>query len=222
MKVKKNEVVILTGLKGAHRTEVMRCIFGADPFTEGEMVYKGNKMSSSSIKKSINGQIAMVTEDRKGEGLVTLMDVKDNISLSTIRDCASLGLINKKKVAGKANDFVKKLSIKVPSNDVAVSSLSGGNQQKVVLAKWLSANPDLLLLDEPTRGIDIGAKMEIYKLIRQMADSGAAVLMISSEIPEAMGMGDRIYVMREGKMEGELHGADMTSEKLMHMMFGHK
>jgi ABC-type sugar transport system ATPase subunit len=222
MKVKKNEVVVLTGLKGAHRTEVMRCIFGADPFTEGEIVYKGNKLSSSSIKNSINGQIAMVTEDRKGEGLVTLMDVKNNISLSTIRDCVSLGFINKRKVAGKANDFVKKLSIKVPSIDIAVSSLSGGNQQKVVLAKWLAANPDLFLLDEPTRGIDIGAKMEIYKLIRQMADNGTAVLMISSEIPEAMGMGDRIYVMREGRMEGELQGADITNEKLVHMMFGHK
>jgi ABC-type sugar transport system ATPase subunit len=222
LKVRKNEVVVLTGLKGAHRTEVLRCIFGADAFTEGALVYKGNKMSAATIQKSIKGHIAMVTEDRKGEGLVTMMNVKHNISLSTIGDCAALGLISGKKIDAKADRFVKTLEIKAPSIGVPVSSLSGGNQQKVVLAKWLSAKPDLFLLDEPTRGIDIGAKMEVYKLIRQMADNGAAVLMVSSEIPEAIGMGDRIYVMREGRMEGELHHTEVSGEKLMRMMFGHR
>jgi ABC-type sugar transport system ATPase subunit len=220
--VKKNEVVVLTGLKGSHRTEVLRCIFGADPYSSGTITYKGKQMPSGSIKKSIEGHIAMVTEDRKSEGLVTMMNVKQNISLSTIEDCSKMGLVNKKKMDEKANRFVKTLSIKVPSINNPVSSLSGGNQQKVVLAKWLSAKPDLFLLDEPTRGIDIGAKMEIYRLIRQMADQGAAVLMVSSEIPEVMGMGDRVYVMREGRMEGELDHAELNSEKLMHMMFGRK
>ncbi|MDR2019615.1 MAG: sugar ABC transporter ATP-binding protein [Treponema sp.] len=222
LSVARGEVVVLTGLKGSRRTEVLRCIFGADPFTGGEIVYKGETLTATSIKKSIDGRIAMVTEDRKGEGLVTLMNVKHNISLSTIRDCAKFGLVNKKKIDAKAGKFVDTLAIKAPSVNVPVSSLSGGNQQKVVLAKWLASRPDLFLLDEPTRGIDIGAKMEIYKLIRQMADNGAAVLMVSSEIPEAIGMGDRIYVMREGKMEGELSRGGMNGEKLMHMMFGHK
>jgi ABC-type sugar transport system ATPase subunit len=222
LRVARGEVVVLTGLKGSRRTEVLRCIFGADPFTRGEIVYKGETLTAASIRKSIDGRIAMVTEDRKGEGLVTLMNVKHNISLSTIRDCAKFGLINKKKIDAKAGKFVETLAIKAPSINVPVSSLSGGNQQKVVLAKWLASRPDLFLLDEPTRGIDIGAKMEIYKLIRQMADDGAAVLMISSEIPEAIGMGDRIYVMREGKMEGELSRGEVNGEKLMHMMFGHK
>jgi ABC-type sugar transport system ATPase subunit len=220
--VAKGEVVVLTGLKGSRRTEVLRCIFGADPFTGGEIVYKGKTLTATSIRKSINGRIAMVTEDRKGEGLVTLMNVKHNISLSTIQDCAKLGLVNGKKIDAKAGEFVDTLAIKVPSINVPVSSLSGGNQQKVVLAKWLASSPDLFLLDEPTRGIDIGAKMEIYRLIRRMADGGAAVLMVSSEIPEAIGMGDRIYVMREGKMEGELSRGEVNGEKLMHMMFGHK
>lgn len=220
--VKRNEVVVLTGLKGSHRTEVLRCIFGADPYSSGTITYKGKQMPSGSIKKAIEGHVAMVTEDRKSEGLVTMMNVKQNISLSTIDDCSKMGLVNKKKMDEKANRFIKTLSIKVPSINTPVSSLSGGNQQKVVLAKWLSAKPDLFLLDEPTRGIDIGAKMEIYRLIRQMADQGAAVLMVSSEIPEVMGMGDRVYVMREGCMEGELEHTELNSEKLMHMMFGRK
>ena len=164
----------------------------------------------------------MLTEDRKNEGLVLPMSVKQNISLSTIGDCTFLkGMIDGKKLGRKAGRFIESLSIKVPSANQPASALSGGNQQKVVLAKWLAAAPKVLILDEPTRGIDIGAKREIYRLIREMANSGTAVIVVSSEIPEVIGMADRVYVMNEGQMVGELQQNELGNDVIMHMMFKH-
>ncbi len=220
--VREREVIVLTGLKGAKRTEAARCVFGADPHTRGEVIFMGEPMGTPSIKKSITNHIAMVTEDRKGEGLVLTMSVKQNISLSTIEDCSTMGFVNGRKTDKKAKGLIEKLGIKVPSINLPVTSLSGGNQQKVVLAKWMAAKPKVLILDEPTRGIDIGAKREIYKLVRKMADDGTAVIVISSEIPEVLGMADRVYVMSEGRIVGELEREELTNEVIMHMMFKHK
>ena len=216
----RGEVLVFTGLKGARRTEVMRCVFGADDYTSGEVLVKGKKLPRG-IHKSIEEGMVMVTEDRKGEGIVAMMSVRDNISLSTINDCASMGWISHRKVEKKAQKFIEELSIKVPSSDQEISSLSGGNQQKAVLAKCLAAAPDILILDEPTRGIDVGAKMEIYRLIRKMADEGTAIIAVCSELQEAVGLADRLYVMRSGTMAGELQKDELNNEVIMRMMFGH-
>lgn len=220
--VREKEVVVITGLKGAKRTEVMRSVFGADPYTSGEILYMGQPLKKVTISNSIDHNIAMLTEDRKNEGLVLPMSVKDNISLSTINDCiAFVGIINERRVNSKAKQYAEQLRIKLSSIDQPVTSLSGGNQQKVVLAKWMAASPKILILDEPTRGIDIGAKCEIYRLVREMANKGTAVIVISSEIPEAIGMADRIYVMNSGEMVGELQQNELRNDVIMHMMFKH-
>lgn len=218
---RKGEVVVITGLKGAKRTEVMRAVFGADKFTNGEIQIKGNKIAAASIRNSIRNGVAMVTEDRKGEGLVASMSVKENVSLATIEDCSKAYFINRNEMSKKAKRFVELLQIKVPSINVLMSALSGGNQQKIVISKWLAAVPDILILDEPTRGIDINSKIELYSLIREMANNGNTVLVVSSEIPEAMGLADRLYVMREGRMIGEISGQEIKNDVIMHMMFGH-
>ena len=219
--VKRGEICVFTGLKGARRTEVMRSVFGADKLTSGAIRFKG-KPFVPSIQQSMKRGLGMVTEDRKGEGIVATMAVKHNIALSTIGDCATCGFISRARLDKKAETYIGKLNIKTPSMNVAVNALSGGNQQKVVLSKWLAVHPDLIILDEPTRGIDVGAKMEIYRLVRQMADEGTAVVVVSSELPEVYGLADRVYVMREGEMVGELGGDEIHNDVMMHMMFGHK
>ncbi len=216
----RGEVLVFTGLKGARRTEVMRCVFGADDYTGGEIFVKGKKLPHG-IHRSIEQGMVMVTEDRKGEGIVAMMSVRDNISLSTIDDCSRFGWISHGKVEKKAKRFIEDLSIKVPSTDAEIRSLSGGNQQKAVLAKCLAAAPDILILDEPTRGIDVGAKMEIYRLIRKMANNGTAIIAVCSELQEAVGLADRLYVMRGGRMAGELAKDALDNEVIMQMMFGH-
>lgn len=220
--VRHGEVCVVTGLKGAKRTEVMRAVFGADRFTSGTVCINGQVVSKPSIQQSVSRRLGMVTEDRKGEGIVAMMSVKHNVALSTIQDCAKLGFIIDAKLNDKACAYVEKLNIKVPSIGIPVSALSGGNQQKVVLSKWLAAKPEILILDEPTRGIDVGAKVEIYKLIRSMAEEGTAVLVVSSELPEVMGLADRVYVMREGRMVGELGSGEIENDLMMHLMFGHE
>ena len=180
--VKRGEVCVFTGLKGAKRTEVMRAVFGADKYTKGNIMIGGALITHHSINKSVKHRLGMVTEDRKGEGMVAMMPVKTNISLSTIEDCSKFGFVSDRKVCEKARTFVEKLNIKTPGIHVKISALSGGNQQKVVLSKWMAAKPEILILDEPTRGIDVGSKMEIYRLIRKMAEEGTAVIVVSSEI----------------------------------------
>jgi ABC-type sugar transport system ATPase subunit len=218
---KRGEICVFTGLKGAKRTEVMRSVFGADKLTGGTIRIKG-RVFDPSIQQSMKQRLGMVTEDRKGEGIVATMSVKHNIALSTINDCATCGFISRARLDEKAKAYIEKLNIKTPSMNVAMGALSGGNQQKVVLSKWLAVHPDIIILDEPTRGIDVGAKMEIYRLIRQMADEGTAVIVVSSELPEVYGLADRVYVMREGEMVGELSGDEINNDVMLHMMFGHK
>lgn len=215
--VRKGEIVGLAGLVGTGRTELARAIFGADPIDSGEIKVNGKLVTKAgSVSSGINIGIGLLPEDRKAQGLVLGMEVKSNITLSNLNRVSRRGpVLDLKKEKGVVNNYVKVLRIKAPSIETKVRSLSGGNQQKVVFAKWLNANSDVLIVDEPTRGVDVGAKREIYELLNEMAASGKAILMISSDLPEILGMCDRIYVMNEGRITGEVLGSEATEEKIM-------
>ncbi|MBQ4224742.1 MAG: sugar ABC transporter ATP-binding protein, partial [Oscillospiraceae bacterium] len=212
------EVVGIYGLMGAGRTELAMSIFGQSYGTgiTGTLKLDGQEVH---IKKStgdaIKHKIAYVTEDRKGNGLVLSQSIKVNTSLANLSGVSSHGVIDKDKEYNVAEEYRKKLRTKCPTVEQDVGNLSGGNQQKVLLAKWLFAEPNILILDEPTRGIDVGAKYEIYCIINDMAAQGKSVIMISSELPEVIGMSDRIYIMNEGRMVGEMKAADATQENIM-------
>jgi D-xylose transport system ATP-binding protein len=217
--VRAGEVVGFAGLMGAGRTELMMALFGAlELKTEGTVKLNGQPLSIRTPRDAIKAGIALVTEDRKESGLVLSLTVKENTSLSSLQSLSSrLGVIQEAREEAGAQDYIRELRIKTPSSTSIVNNLSGGNQQKVVLAKWLATKPKVLILDEPTRGIDVGAKVEIYQLINQLTAEGVAVIMISSEMPEVLGMSDRIYVMREGRIAGELARAEANQENIMHL-----
>lgn len=213
--LKRGEVLGISGLVGAGRSELGKTIFGLYPIDEGEMILEGKKVEFKSPKEAIENGIMYVTEDRKSEGLVLTMDVKSNITLSSLdKFKRALGL-DKKKEERISEDYRKKINIKTPTLTQKVKNLSGGNQQKVAIAKSLLTQPKVLILDEPTRGIDVGAKREIYDLLNAIKKEGHSVIMISSEMPEILGMSDRIIVMHEGKIKGELTKEEATSEKIM-------
>ncbi|MFA7693135.1 MAG: sugar ABC transporter ATP-binding protein [Candidatus Hydrogenedentes bacterium] len=213
--VRAGEVIGLTGLVGAGRTEVARALFGADPLTEGKVTLDNNDLVFRSPRQAIAHGLGLLTEDRKGQGLVLGMSVRANITLSNMNAALKGPLLLPSKERRIARDFVGKLKIKTPHVEEIVHNLSGGTQQKVVLAKWLLTHSKVLIFDEPTRGIDVGAKMEIYRLINEIAAQGVAIILITSELPEALGMCDRIYVMREGRIMGELSGAEANQESIM-------
>lgn len=215
MKVKRGEILGMSGLVGAGRTEVMRAVFGLDPYEEGEILYKGKKLPAKGVAGMIDCGIMMVSEDRKGEGLVLIRSVNDNISLPNLKSYMKSIYIDDKRAAEDARKMIEKLSIKTPSGKTLAGSLSGGNQQKIVIAKWLLHHPEVLILDEPTRGIDVGAKYEIYKIMCDLAQQGVAIVMISSEMPEILGMCDRVMVMSNGKVTGELEHEELTQERIM-------
>ena len=213
--LRKGEILGFSGLVGAGRSEVMRAIFGLDPLTSGEIYLEGQKIDIRDTSDAIRHGIAMVSEDRKGYGLVLGRNIRDNISLVNLKDFAKNGLIDDKKIIERSNEMVDLLNIKVANLDVQASTLSGGNQQKVVLAKWLIGNVKVMILDEPTRGIDVGAKSEIHRLMCRFAREGMAVIMISSELPEILGMSDRVVVMQEGVINGILDRSEATQESIM-------
>lgn len=215
LSVRKGEILGMPGLVGAGRTEVMRTVFRLDPVDAGELIYKGKKLDSKDTKKAIDDGIMMVSEDRKGEGLVLIRSVNDNISLPNLGSYIKGIFIDDKKVLEDTKMMIDKLAIKTPSPKTPAGSLSGGNQQKIVIAKWLLHNPEVLILDEPTRGIDVGAKYEIYKIIADLAEQGVAIIMISSEMPEIIGMCDRVAVMSNGRITGELSKDEITQEQIM-------
>ena len=200
---KHGEILGLSGLVGAGRTEVCRGIFGMDGLDSGEIVINGKNVKIKRPLDAIKNGIAFVTEDRKGEGLVLMQSVGRNICLANLRKFGA-GFINDTAVNQQAEDAVKALSIKTASIDTEVATLSGGNQQKVVIAKWLNSDADIFLFDEPTRGIDVGAKMEVYGVLKQLAEAGKCVIMVSSELPEILGMCSRVLVMREGSLMAEI------------------
>lgn len=213
--IRSGEVVGLTGLVGAGRTEVARALFGADPLTSGTILLDGEAVTIRSPRAAIAHGIGLLTEDRKGQGLVLGMSVRANITMANMRSALRGPLLLPAIERTIAGEFVKSLQIKTPHVEEIVHHLSGGTQQKVVLAKWLLTHSKVLIFDEPTRGIDVGAKMEIYRLINEIAARGVAILLITSELPEALGMCDRIYVMREGRIMGEVDRANANQEAIM-------
>jgi len=215
--VSEGEVVGLYGLMGSGRTELAMSIFGKayGRRITGTVKKRGNKIDVSTISKAIKNGISYATEDRKTYGLVLIQDIKNNITLANLDEVAEGMVINKRKELKSTIEYKSKLNIKCSSIQQKTVNLSGGNQQKVVLSKWLFSNPDVLLLDEPTRGIDVGAKYEIYTIINKLASDGKAVVLISSELPEILGICDRIYIMNEGKIVGEMNAHEATQEKIM-------
>lgn len=217
MKVKKGEVVGIAGLMGAGRTELAMSIFGKSYGTNisGKLFLNGEEVHLNSVRDAIDKKLAYVTEDRKGNGLILSNPIKINTTLANMDAVSRHTIIDKDKEYEVAEDYRQKLKTKCPTVEQNVGNLSGGNQQKVLLAKWMFADPDVLILDEPTRGIDVGAKYEIYCIINQLVAEGKSVVMISSELPEVLGMCDRIYIMNEGRMVGELPVEEASQEIIM-------
>lgn len=219
LKVKKGEILGLAGLMGAGRTEFALSVFGNPKGykVSGELFVNGKKANFSHPKDAIDSGLAYVSEDRKKDGLILDQDVKENLSIASLKDLVKGAVINKNEEIRIAEEYRKNLKIKTPSVEAKVKKLSGGNQQKVSLGKWLLVNPDILILDEPTRGIDVGAKYEIYTIMNKLVEEGMSIIMISSELPEILGMSDRIYVVCDGQITGELSREEASQEKIMKM-----
>jgi ribose transport system ATP-binding protein len=213
--LKRGEILGFAGLMGAGRTETMRALFGADPKQGGEVLLNGKAVSIKSPVDAVNLGIGYLSEDRKAFGLATGLPVRENSVLASLEQYVTAGFVRTKRVEAVTKEYVDKLSIKTPSVRQLVKNLSGGNQQKIVVAKWLIKNCDILIFDEPTRGIDVGAKSEIYHLMGDLAKEGKAIIMISSEMPELLRMSDRLIVMCEGRVTGELPIEEAEQEKIM-------
>ncbi|NDJ62401.1 MAG: sugar ABC transporter ATP-binding protein [Chloroflexi bacterium] len=211
------EVLGIAGLMGAGRTEIVRAVFGADPIDSGVVFIDGERVAIRSPRDAIRHGIALLTEDRKQQGLLMHLPTRANVSVAILQQLTRWGLINRRQERDLVNRYVESIAIKVADLEQLVSNLSGGNQQKVVLSKWMATTPRVLIFDEPTRGIDVGAKVEIYKLINTFVAQGGAVIMVSSELPEILGMSDRIMVIREGRVTGFVERADATQERLMEL-----
>lgn len=209
------EIVGFAGLMGAGRTEVMRSLFGLDPHQAGEIIIKNRKTEIKNVKSSIDRKMVMLSEDRRRFGIIPVRSVRENVSLASLKKFIYRGRLHAAQENKIVKDFCKKMDVKTPDYETAIMSLSGGNQQKVVLAKWMVTDPDILILDEPTRGIDVGAKQEIYKLMTMLAKEGKALIMVSSELPELVMMCDRIYVMAKGRITGMLKREEFSQEKIM-------
>jgi ribose transport system ATP-binding protein len=218
--VRRGEVVGLGGLVGAGRTEVARAIFGADPLDAGELLLEGRPVHLRSPRDAIHLGIGLVPEDRKQLGLVLGMAIRENVTLANLEAVAPAGFIRPGRERAATQKYIQDLTIRTPSGEQTVRNLSGGNQQKVVLAKWLFTDSKFLIFDEPTRGIDVGSKVEIYQLMNALTARGVGILMITSELPELLGMSDRILVMHEGRLAGELSRAEATQERVMHLATG--
>jgi len=214
--VRRGEIVGLAGLVGAGRSEIARAVFGVDAYDRGSVRMNGAAVPPRNPRAAIKMGMAFIPEDRRKQGLVTEASVAGNIAGVIRRNLTTGGLLTRaaenKAVAG----WAARLAVKTSSLDMAAATMSGGNQQKVVIAKWLASNPDLLIIDEPTRGIDVGTKAEVHRLISELAGQGLAILMISSELPEILGMADRVLVISEGRLTADLPRAEATPERVMH------
>lgn len=220
--VRSGEIVGLAGLLGAGRTETMRTIFGLDPMDAGEIWINGKKEVIKTPHQAVKLGIGFITEDRKDEGLVLDFSIRKNMVLPNLVSFAPKGFIRKKDEQEYVDMLMKCLMIKAESSETSAQNLSGGNQQKVVIAKWVGIGPKVLILDEPTRGVDVGAKREIYQLMNELTDRGVAIIMVSSELPEILGMSDRVLVFHEGRIRGELAGDKATQENIMKLATGGK
>lgn len=215
--IRKGEIVGFAGLMGSGRTELALSIFGNPGGfrVDGEMFIKGHKKNFRHPEEAIKAGMAYVTEDRKHDGLILIQDVKQNITLANLQEIARRGVVNNNAEVKVANEYRDSLNIKTPTVEQKVSNLSGGNQQKVSLGKWLFVRPDVLILDEPTRGIDVGAKYEIYTIMKDLVQQGMSIIMISSELPEILGMSDRVYIVSSGRISGELPIEEASQEAIM-------
>ncbi len=221
LEVRAGEVLGLTGLVGAGRTELVRLIFGADSAESGQVSLDGKPLRLASPREAIAAGICLLTEDRKSQGLVLGRSVRENFGLPNLSKLSRFGMLRERQERSEFAKYVDSLSIRIPNQEQLAQHLSGGNQQKVVLAKWLEQNAEVLIFDEPTRGIDVGAKHEIYQLINRLAAQGKAIIMISSELPEVLGMSDRILVMHDGRITGEINDVASTSQhEIMELAIG--
>ncbi|MBR5805998.1 MAG: sugar ABC transporter ATP-binding protein [Oscillospiraceae bacterium] len=216
--VRKGEILGVAGLVGAQRTELMEGLFGIRSHSKGTIKYQGKEMKIARPKDAIDNGIAMLTEDRRATGIMGVLSIADNISIASLIQYLDFGvMINDKKIEELVQDNIKKMNTKTPSSKTQIQSLSGGNQQKVLIGRWLANDPDVLILDEPTRGIDVGAKYEIYTIIAELAKQGKSIIMISSEMAEIIGMSDRVMVMCDGRVTGFIDGKDATQENIMEL-----
>ncbi len=216
--LRKGEILGVGGLVGAQRTELMEGLFGIRSHSKGTIKYQGKEMTINRPKDAIDNGIAMLTEDRRATGIMGVLSIADNISIASLKKYLDFGvMINDKKVEELVQDNIKKMNTKTPSSKTQIQSLSGGNQQKVLIGRWLANDPDVLILDEPTRGIDVGAKYEIYTIIADLAKQGKSIIMISSEMAEIIGMSDRVMVMCDGRVTGFIDGKDATQENIMEL-----
>lgn len=213
--LKRGEILGFGGLVGAQRTELMEAIFGMRHIASGEVEVLGKKVSIKRPQDAIEDSVGMITEDRRGNGIIGCLSIADNTAIASYQNYTKVGVINGKKVGEVVKDSISKLSIKTPSDKTLIQSLSGGNQQKVIIARWLANNPDILIMDEPTRGIDVGAKYEIYQIMIDLVKQGKSIIMISSEMPELIGMSNRIIVMCNGRITGEVEDDEATQERIM-------
>lgn len=218
--LRKGEILGFAGLMGSGRTEIMRAVFGVDPHAGGELVFKGEPLKITKPEDAIKAGLGFVTENRKTEGLILDFSILRNIALPSVDSFAKSGVINFNILNGFADKMAKKLGVKTSSLDLDAGALSGGNQQKVVIAKWVGMHPEVIIMDEPTRGIDVGAKRDIYELMNELTASGVSIIMVSSELPEVLGMSDRIVVVHEGRIAGELLHDEADQEKIMTLATG--
>jgi len=216
------EILGISGLMGAGRTELVKVIYGALPRHSGELLMEGKAIHPRTPQEGLANGIAYISEDRKGDGLILGLSVKENMSLCALKQLSKGLQLDHGAEATAVEDFIRLFNIKTPSKDQIIGNLSGGNQQKVAIAKGLMTRPKVLILDEPTRGVDVGAKKEIYQLINQFKEEGMSIILVSSEMPEVLGMSDRILVMYQGRISGEFMAIDADQEKLMACAFGHK
>ena len=213
-KLHKGEILSFAGLVGAKRTDVMRTIFGADPKTQGDVIIKGKKIEIKNPKQALSHGIALIPENRKTQGFVKNFTNSQNISLASMDKFLNKGFIKNNEILENSKYYIKEMKLHPSDPEYKTDSLSGGNAQKVIIAKWLTTNPDVIIFDEPTKGIDVGAKAEIYRLMEEMVESGKSILMVSSELPEVIGMSDRVIVMHEGKIAAELNRDELSEEKI--------
>ncbi len=220
--LKRGEILGISGLVGSKRTDVVRAIFGADKFTSGNIYLNGKPIKIKSPYKAIKAGIALLPEERKSQGFIKLMSNDMNINISSLDKSMKYGRLDYKALRKNTEYYIKELKITPPNPDMETTNLSGGNQQKIVLAKWLSINSQIIIFDEPTRGLDVGAKSEIYRLMDEFVQNGNSIIMVSSELPEILGMSDRIVVMHEGKTVATLNGAETTEVDVLHYAMGGK
>jgi ribose transport system ATP-binding protein len=218
--IRAGEIVGMAGLVGAGRTEVLQALFGVTPALEGTLRVAGNEALPQNPREAIAAGLALVPEDRKHDGLVLEMGVRENLSLTTLGRDQRAGFLNRARERALCDEMIPAMRIKTPHPEQPVQFLSGGNQQKVVIGKWLASRPEVLLMDEPTRGVDIGAKQEIYRLMEELAARGVGILFVSSDLEEILGMSDRVLVMHEGRLAGELARTALSEESVMRLATG--